>query len=167
MTGQELGHHEKEDEIIFSKEGIENVDLSRRKEYYRRLLKEILQKNSQGLSIGQIIVMTGISRKMIQQHLDFLVATRDAYKWEYGPKSIVYFPNGRLAHPISDIPVELGGKYYLFRMIINDFGKSIQIQEKIRGEGNIFNTVGGIMINENAIEEFIEKLRDTVEGDHE
>ena len=151
--------------ILYSNGEIEKIGPSQRKDYYRILLKDILNKNPKGVTVAQIAALTKISKKTISYHLEFLVATRDAYKWEYGPRSIVFFPNGKLLHPIADVPIELGGRYYTFRHIVNEFGDFIHIQEKKDEGGNVFTTVGGIMVRKNALKDFIENLRNICEGE--
>jgi hypothetical protein len=154
-----------EADTIYSKGEIENIDPTQRKDYYRMLLKDILKKNPKGVTVAQIAALTKISKKTISYNLDFLVATRDAYKWEYGPKSIVFFPNGKLLHPIADVPVEIGGRYYTFRHIINDFGEFIHIKEKKDEGRNTFTTVGGIIVRKSALKDFIKNLEELYEGE--
>ncbi len=156
---------EMDGENLYSRSEIEKIDPLYRKDYYRMFFKEILSKNPRGVTIAQIATLTGISKKTVSHHLEFLVATRDAYKWEYGPRSIVYFPNGRLLHPIADVPIEIGGRFYTFRHIVNEFGDFIHIQEKKEEGGNIFTTVGGIIIRKNAFKDFIENLNNICEGE--
>jgi hypothetical protein len=163
ITGRITGDVEPSE--LYSKGEIENIDATQRKDYYRMLLKDILSKNPRGVTITQIHAMTKIGKKTIAYHLDFLVATRDAYKWEYGPKSVVYFPNGRLLHPVSVVPIEIGGRYYAFRHIVNEFGDFIHIQEKKNEGGNVFTTVGGIMVRKDALGKFIDGLKEIFEGD--
>jgi len=152
------------DIALYSKKEIEQIDLESRKDYYRMLLKQILEQNPKGISIASIVKITGLNKKTVQSHLDFLVAVRDAYKWEYGPKSVVYYPNGRLAHPIIDEPIEIGGRFYTFRVMDGDFGRLIHIQEKKDEGGNVLTTVGGIVIHREGLSKFIEELEQIEEG---
>jgi len=141
----------------FEKEEIEKINPESRRDHYRMLLRKILDQNPKGVSIPQIVELTGLDKKTVRAHLEFLVAVRDAYKWEYGPRSIVYFPNGRLAHPIIDAPVEIAGRFYTFRVMEGDFGMLIHIQEKLC-EGNVLTTAGGIVIHKDGLSKFIEEL---------
>jgi hypothetical protein len=149
---------------FYSKNEIEQIDVESRKDYYRMLLKQVLEQNPKGISVARISKLTGLNKKTIQSHLDFLVAVRDAYKWEYGPRSVVYYPNGRLAHPIIDEPVEIGGRFYTFRVMESDFGKLIHIQEKKDEGGNVLTTVGGIVIHKEGLSKFIEELKQIEDG---
>jgi hypothetical protein len=142
----------------FEKEEIEKINPENRKDYYRMMLRKILDQNPRGVSIPQIVQLTGLDKKTVRSHLEFLVAVRDAYKWEYGPRSIVYYPNGRLAHPIIDAPVEIGGRFYTFRVMEGDFGTLVHIQEKICESGNVLTTAGGIVVHKEGLSKFIEEL---------
>lgn len=147
-------------EFKYTQEEIENLPPESKKEYYRMTINQILKKNSNGITVSQISSLTGFDTRTVAKHLEFLVAIREAYKKEFGPRTIVYFPNGRLAHPFSDKTYEIGGSYFTFKEIHNDLGEFLYIQEKKKDyQNNTFTVAGGIIVPKNALDKFILNLK--------
>lgn len=138
---------------------IENLGPEEKKEYYRLVISEILKKNPNGITASQIVDLTGFDHRTVTKHLDFLTAVREAYKKEFGPRTVIYYPNHSLSEPSTKETYQIGDSYYTFSQIQNDFGEFLYIQEKKKDSKNIFTTIGGIIISVDAIDDFISHLQ--------
>jgi len=125
--------------------------------YTKTVLKKILELNPNGITAPQISRAIYFSRASVWNHLERLVMTREAYKLEFG-KSTVYFPNGKMVHPIFQNNLEVGGKSYAFFFVRNNFGDFIYLQERKRDKLGFSNVCGGIILPLEKLEDFINKL---------
>jgi len=130
-----------------------------RERYVRETLKEILFANREGITIPGLL-MEGIpfTRKVIEKHLESMVAVNEAFKKEFG-RSIVYFPNNRAIHSISDTSKKIGNKTFRAVHINNLLGDFLYVQEyedSAYGE----EVKGGLMVELNKVKEFISFLED-------
>jgi len=145
--------------LDFSKGDLQKMSPEDRKRFARSIILKVVKENEKGISLPQVSDITGIDRRTVSKHLEFLTAIRELYKRQFGQRTILYYPNGRVAHPTVTRDVKIGDKYYTFQLIENPFGKFIYIQEKTRDEYNLFTTVGGLMINADSIEGLINHLK--------
>ena len=129
-----------------------------RKRHIRTILLKTVNKNPKGITITGLIKLTGFGDKTIAKHIEYLSATREIYKLEFGAKSTIYYPNGRLMHSNTD-EYEIGEKYYNFSFLRSPFGDFLYIQEKEKDEYNTFTVKGGLVIRKDDVQEFIEKLQ--------
>lgn len=94
----------------------------------------------------------------IEKHLEGMVAVNEAFKKEFG-RTVVYFPNNRAIHSISDTSKKIGNKTFRAVHINNLLGDFIYIQEyeeSAYGE----EIKGGLTVGVNNVEEFISFLLD-------
>ena len=97
--------------------------------------------------------------------MEFLTAVMEAYKKEYGARLTIFFPNGRLINPYSDYVGKIGHSIFSFQIIDNTWGNFIYVQERKKDlHTNKTKTVGGILIERNSIEKFIEALKEEEES---
>jgi len=148
------------EELTYSIGEIENLPPEDKKEYYRLIIQDILRQHPDGLSASQIQKITGFNKKTVQQHLEYLTAIREAYKKEFGPRSIVYYPNHNFSHPHSDRTYKIGDNYYTFKEIKNEYGEYLYIQEKSKDRHNMYTVLGGIIISKDGLDEFVRVLQD-------
>jgi hypothetical protein len=131
---------------------------AKEKEYYMRaVLLKILELNPNGISAPQIGRVTFFSRPTVWRHLENMVATREAYKLEFG-KAVVYYPNGKMIHPLFSEDVVLDDKAYAFFFIKNNFGDFVYIQEKTEDRLGRTAVCGGLILPLTALDKFINRL---------
>jgi hypothetical protein len=144
--------------VAYSMNEIKHLPADEQKEFCRSIIAEVLKNNPNGLSANQIAEITNFDSKTVRKHLEYLVAIRDAYRAEYGDRFTLYFPNGTLAHAISNNTYRVGDKYYSFKLIKNSFGEFIFVQEKTKDEFNRYTTLGGLVVEKEYFGHLIKKL---------
>ena len=145
--------------IEFSKEDLKKMSPEDRKRFARSIVLKVVKDNPEGISLIQVSDITGIERRTVSRHLDHLTAIRELYRRQFSQRTILYYPNGKVAHPTLSKDIKIEDKYYNFQLIENPFGKFVYIQEKTRDEYNLFTTVGGLMLNTNGLDELILHLK--------
>src|SRR5437773_6101084 len=88
-------------------EEIEHLPPDAKEEYYRLVISQVLRANPGGVTVSKIADFTRFDRKTIGQHLDFLVAVREAYREIIPPRTAKYYPNGKLVHGFGESRAEL------------------------------------------------------------
>lgn len=142
-----------------TKEEFKKLPPMERKRFTQSIILQILKRNPNGITVKLIEAMTFFDARTIAKHLEYLVAIREAYKNDMG-KTAIYFPNGRISHPISIEDIKIGDKYYSFSFIKNPFGEFLYIQEKNKDIYNVFTVEGGLIIQKEYIDEFRKILED-------
>jgi len=151
-------------ETLFDRESIIKLSPEKREEVIRIMVKQTLDQHPEGLTPHDIAEMCDLSLITVRKHLDFLTAVREAYEKTYRPRFSVYYPNGRLVHPYSDTILNAREAIYSFQRIENTFGKFVYVQERKKDVyTNKTRTVGGILIETQSIDKFIEKLKESSE----
>src|SRR2546428_170449 len=138
---------------------IEHLPPDAKEEYYRLVVSQIVRANPAGLTVSDISGLTGFDRKTIGQHLDFLVAVREAYKEVIPPRTAKFYPNGKLVHAFGETSARIGNAVFTFRRLVNQFGEFVYIQEKKRDKRNLLTVAGGILVPADGVEEFVDHLR--------
>ena len=146
-------------QIGFSKDELKKMSPEDRKRFARSIILKVVKDNPQGISLPQVADIAGIDRRTVSKHLDYLTAIRELYRRQFSQRTILYYPNGKVAHPTLTRDIKIGEKYYNFQLIENPFGKFVYIQEKTRDEYNLFTTVGGLMLKANQLDELILHLK--------
>jgi hypothetical protein len=146
-------------QISFSKDELKKMSPEDRKRFARSIILKVVKDNPQGISVPQISDVAGIDRRTASKHLEYLTAIRELYQRQFSQRNILYYPNGKVAHPTLIKDIKIGEKYYNFQLIENPFGKFVYIQEKTRDEYNLFTIVGGLMLNANQLDELILHLK--------
>ena len=141
-----------------SSEELENLSPEYKREYYRGVVFDLLKKSEEGVTASQMKKLTRFSHKTVKSHLEFLVSTREAYKREYGDRSIVYFPNGRLCHHDKILRYKIGSSYYSFKIIKNSMGEFLYLQEQSKDIDGGYTTKGGIVVEKEKIPDLIRNL---------
>jgi len=130
------------------------LDPDARERYVEGMIKETIMLNKDGVSVPQLLEALPFSRKVIEKHLERLVAVNEAYLKEYG-RTKVYFPNSRAIHPLAELEVKVGGKSFRSVLIDNMLGKFVYIQEY---ETGVYGkeVKGGLMVPTSAFKQFVD-----------
>lgn len=153
-------------QLEFSKEEMDNLPPDEKKEYYRMIIKRVLEDHPDGMTISDICMKTRFDYRTVAKHLDFLTAVREVYKKEFGLRTVIYYPNGQMINPFNDKTFKMGNSYFNFKEIENkQFGNFLYIQEKQKDMNNLYNVIGGIIIPIDCLDQFIQRLLD-IKKDH-
>ncbi len=153
------------DDVSFGDEAIKQLSPEKRSDMIRIAIKKILNQHPEGLTIPDIVEMTGLSTPTVRKHVEFLTAVRESYQKNYGARIAIYFPNGKLVHPYSDSIRKIGDSLYSFQRVENTWGEFIYIQERKKDPyTNKTKTVGGIMVEKENLEKFIAELREELDA---
>jgi hypothetical protein len=145
---------------MYTKEEFSQLSTEKRERYVNSIIRKILQNAKNGISVTQLKKMTGFDRKTVEKHLGTLMAMNFGYKVSFGRVN-VYYPNGRIMHPLLEENISMGDKIYSFYLLKNPYGEFIFIQEKKKTELNAIVPSGGLMINQAILPEFIECLQNS------
>jgi hypothetical protein len=160
--GAEMEASQIGDETLFDRESIIQLSPEKREEVIRLMVKQTLDSHPEGMTAFDVAELCGLSLVTARKHLDFLTAVREAYEKTYRPRFSIYFPNGRLVHPYSDSILNAREAIYSFQRLDNTFGKFIYVQERKKdAHTGKTKTVGGILIETQFTDKFIEKLRES------
>jgi DNA-binding transcriptional ArsR family regulator len=138
-------------------EDLKNMRPKDRDEAVQKLLLQVLDLNTHGVTIGELVEQTRISRPAITTHLKTLVATREAYENKRGKLSFFY-KNGKVVHAKST-ECRFCDRFYKFFRLKNDQGKFIYIQERQIDEFRAIKVNGGIMVRDEDFKPFLTELQ--------
>ncbi len=148
----------------FDLDSIEQLSPEKRTPIIRSVLKKVLNEHKEGVNASTMSDITGLSVNTVRKHMEHLTAVREAYRKDYGPRHIVYFPNGKLVHEYSDRTRTIGPSIFSFQRIENIWGQYVYVQERKKDPySNKTTTVGGVLIERDSIDKFIEVLQMEVE----
>ncbi|MEK6884582.1 MAG: hypothetical protein AABY22_33425 [Nanoarchaeota archaeon] len=135
-----------------------------RSKYYERYLFELIKLHfKEGLMQAELEKLTGINANTLSKYLELLTSKRKVFRSKKG-KSVIYYPNGKIAHSLMDkdliLADELTGfeKRYRLYLIENPEGQLLYIQEKELDENGFENVVAGITIPKSRLYDFIRTL---------
>ena len=140
-----------------TKEEYSQLSPKNQERHISRIIREILQKHKNGITISQIHQLTGFSKTTIEKHLNELIAMNMCYKIAFG-RTNAYYPNARTLHPLLEQNIPLGDKVYSVYSLENPNGRFIFIQEKKRDELNALIPSGGLLFKESFFVDFIKLL---------
>ena len=96
----------------------------------------------------------------VSKALDFLTSTRQIYSESYGARDIIYFPNGRLAHPLLQSDIKCGRTEYAVRTYLDKLtGRNLTITEYGIGYAGERKARGGVRIDLADLDIFISELQ--------
>ncbi len=146
--------------VGYSKEDIQKMSPQDKKKFLRALIHKAIKMNQNGVTIHQISDITGIDRRTVANHLEYLLATREIYTRQIGVRTSLFYPNHTAVRPTIDKDIKIDNKYYSFQLIENPFGKFLSIQEKTKDEYNLYTTIGGLMVNVESLGELMRYLEE-------
>lgn len=117
ITSLKISDMEKLDDQFF--QGDINLDLNedQRKhldpETHTILAREAIRKSvrdfgEDGLSINEIMELTGLNRSTIEKHLNYLIGLREVYSLKKNKKLTLYYNNGRPLHQLGKKRIDNG-----------------------------------------------------------
>jgi len=144
-----------------SLEEMQSLSPEERSRYYERYLFELIKLHSkEGLTQAELEKITGINANTLGKYLELLSSKRKVYRSKKG-RSIIYYPNGKIAHSLSEkdltiIDANTGfEKRYRFYLIENPEGQQLYIQEKEIDNNGFENVVAGITISKSGLYDFV------------
>lgn len=148
-------------EFELSKEQMKQLNPEDKEMLIRDKIRRVIRKlGEDGLSISEIIKITGLDRKTIVGHLHALEGLREVYSQKKNGKMTLYYPNGRPLHQlgkkrfewpnsIMEVYIAQGQKNNLFFYILEKKWNII--------EGEV--SEGAILLPLEGLEEFTETLK--------
>jgi len=143
---------------IVSLDELKNLRPKDRDEYVQKLLLQVLELNSQGVTIPELADQTRINRNTLASHMKTLVATREAFEIVRGKLS-VFYKNGKVVHARSTECEFPNDRFYKFYRLSNAQGKFIYVQERQMDEFRAIKVRGGIMIKDEDFMRFLKELQ--------
>jgi len=143
---------------IISQDELRSLRPKDRDECIQKLLLQILDLNSQGVTITELADQTRINRNTLSSHMKTLVATREAYEVNRGKLS-VFYKNGKIVHAKSTECKFPNDRFYRFYRLNNEQGNFIYVQERQLDEFRAIKVMGGIMIKDEDFMEFLKELQ--------
>ena len=140
---------------MLPKEAFKILPAKEKEEYLSNLLKQILDLNSDGITISQIKEATGLTYFTIWHHLEILSCTAQARKISRGNLDVYYSP-GREEH-LNEF--QKGKAKYLISRVKHNEGNFVCIHEKTENRSGNHTVCSGIAIPVELIDSFIETLR--------
>lgn len=138
---------------------ISRMSTKQRSDYLSEKIREFVHKHPDGVSTTVIAEKFAIQPLIARNHLETLSKLREIYSISVNRSTKMYFPNGKLIHPFLQSKKEFGDKSFKFS--INQIGEKevLHIQELkyslLTGE----KTEGGILLDINNVDGFIEEMR--------
>jgi predicted transcriptional regulator len=125
-----------------------------------KVRRSVRKMGEDGLSISEIIKLTGFDRKTVVGHLRVLESLREVYSQRKNGKLILYYPNGKPLHNLGKKRIEYGGSVLEISIAQGQKKKLFfYILEKkytiIDGEVS----EGAILLPLDNLDEFVEALR--------
>tara|TARA_Y100000034_G_scaffold126296_1_gene177305 strand:- start:160 stop:606 length:447 start_codon:yes stop_codon:yes gene_type:complete len=91
-------------------------------------LLEYIGKNSRGMTMTELVKVTGFSRKAIEKHLEILILENEIYMKRFGVTK-VYYPHRKIQH-FDFEKFSYNNKTIWFDVLEGEFGKYLLIQKK-------------------------------------
>lgn len=142
---------------LISPESLKSLRPKDKDECIQKLLLQILELNSQGITIAELMEQTKIHRNTLTSHIKTIVATREAYEVKRGKLS-VFYKNGKVVHARST-ECRFNDRFYKFFRLKNEQGSFIYVQEKQMNEYRAVKVNGGIMIKDEDFLVFLKELQ--------
>lgn len=139
-------------------EDIQSIPIIERGKYIEAyILSLIVVNKGRGLTFSEIENFTGFTKVTLAKYLELLFSKGEIYKVKRGRLSI-YYPNGRVVHPLEERDMIFDNKKYRISLIENVEGKHVYIQEKDIDENGFEDIIRGIMLPYEHLDKIIDKL---------
>jgi len=148
------------DEVkLVSSETVKSWRVEDREKYIDKVIIDILTANSdQGLTIDDLLTITGFDRRTISSHLTKFVARGEVFKELRGKRLAIYRTNGQPVGKPEFVKGDLKDHYFRLYRLENDDGNFVYIQEREVDSFKRDNVKGVIKIRDEEMQEFIKKL---------
>lgn len=152
-------------EDLPEQEEYNKLSYTRKGFFIENLLYQIFELNKnrkEGIAINELKKNLYFSKNSILRVLTKLLASRDIYCIRGRP--IRYYKNGRISHHFLNSKILLKNQSFEFRLFANDFGDiKIFIQEKSRDPFAKNEFAGGIIIDADSFDEFVDAMYDKID----
>ncbi len=151
-----------EDYLDITEEALKKLDPGTRESLIReRVRAAIRQYGAEGLSVDELVELTGHDKRTVQIHLNTLENLREIYSQKRNKKLTLYFANGKPLHDIGKKTVSMGNTYFDIKLTQGTDKKLLfHVTEKrftlLQGD----KTEGIIIIPLEGLDDFIEGLRE-------
>jgi hypothetical protein len=125
--------------------------------YIREVLRQTLNMNQYGVTVGDITSHLPFDSRTVEKHLSVLSYTNEIYGVKIGPTRL-YLPNSRAMHSVMERKLLLNGKEYSAHLLENRLGKFVFIQEK-KKRHYAQDVSGGILIPFSGFAQFVDYLQ--------
>lgn len=141
---------------ILSKEQYASLSTFQKGEYVTNLLKQILELNTQGVTISQIDKEIHLGHSTVWHHLEKLADSAFCLKMERGDTAVYNYNN--VLNTLDDCDIQ--GKFYFydFDVIENIFGRFVRIQTKQEDESGNLTAHSGILVGANAFSKVVDSI---------
>lgn len=134
------------------------ISPSERERYSRDIIKQTIEMNSYGVTIGELEEALPFGRKAIEKHLFALTFTNEVYT-EIRGATILYLSNIAGMREGTKKAIGLDGREYDISVIENREGEFVMVRQIESGD-----TKGGIIIPKDKFKEFVEFQRRWIDG---
>ena len=124
--------------------------------YLTNLLMQILELNSDGITISQVDKAVKLGHATIWHHLETLADSAYCLKMERGDTAVYHF--NKVLHTLDDCHIQ--GKFYFydFDLIENIYGKFVRIQIKQEDKSGTLSTHSGVVVSTDYYGKVVESL---------
>jgi hypothetical protein len=143
-------------EKILSKEEYTALSTFQKGEYVTNLLKQILELNTKGVTIGQIDKEKHLGHSTIWHHLERLADSAFCLKMERGDTAV--YNHNTVLNTLDECDIQ--GKFYFydFDIVENMFGKFVRIQTKQEDESGNLIAHSGVLLGINTFSKVVESI---------
>lgn len=139
---------------ILDKESFKILPAKEKEEYFKNLLKRILELNPNGVTISQIKEATDLTYSTVWHHLEVLSCTAQGHKVSHGNID-VYYPPGKTTNLGK---YKYGETHYTLSMVEDREGKVVCIHEIRQNRLGNHTVCRGMSIPVELIGDFIKTL---------
>jgi hypothetical protein len=137
---------------------IKDIPLTERGKYVEAYLSTLIHANKErGLAPTEIENLTGFPKNTLYKYLELLFSKGEIYRVKRG-RAIIFYPNGRIFHPLHERDMVFDNKKYRISLIENPDGRHVYLQEKDIDENGFEDVVRGIMLPYEHLDKIITKL---------
>lgn len=141
-----------------SPDEIKDIPITERGKYIEAYLSTLIHANKErGLTPTEIENLTGFPKNTLLKYLELLFSKGEIYRVKRG-KAVIYYPNGRIFHPLRETDMVFDNKKYRISLVENPDGKQVYLQEKDIDENGFEDVVRGIMLPYEHLDAIISKL---------
>jgi hypothetical protein len=145
---------------ILPKEDYLRLPPEERELYIREILRQTLNMNQYGVTVGGITRQLPFDSRTVEKHLSILVYTNEIYGVKVGPTTL-YLPNNKAMHSLLEETLSLDGKDYSVHMLQNRLGEFVFIQE-METRRYAQDVSGGILVPLSGFPKFVECLKQVI-----
>ena len=156
---ERMSEHIKVPDILPKKEYLKLAP-EERELYIREILRQTLNMNPYGVTVGGIRRQLPFDGRTVEKHLSILTYTNEIYGMKIGPTTL-YLPNSKAMHSAMEKTLLLNGKEYSVHLLQNRLGKFVFIQEKKKQRFTL-DVSRGILIPFSGFGRFVDYLQEII-----